>query len=145
MAEFAFADVWEAVARARGDATAHVQGGRRFTWTELDRRADAIAAAFLASGVGHQDKVANYLYNGPEYVEALFGTLKAGLVPVNTNYRYGTDELTYLWDNADAVAVVFDASFIDLVDQVRPRVPRVRLWLQVGPNTADCPPWAVPY
>ncbi|HEV3353299.1 MAG TPA: AMP-binding protein [Acidimicrobiales bacterium] len=145
MAEFAFADVWEAVARARGEATAQVQGGRRFTWTELDRRADALAAAFLASGVAQQDKVANYLYNGPEYVEALFGTLKAGLVPVNTNYRYGPDELTYLWDNADAVAVVFDASFADLVDHVRPRVPRVRLWLQVGGDTADCAPWAVPY
>ena len=30
---------------------------------------------------------------------------KAGLVPVNTNYRYTDDELVYLWDNADAVAV----------------------------------------
>jgi len=145
VAEFAFADVWEAVAQARGDAPAQVQGVRRFTWTELSRRADALATAFLAAGVSRQDKVANYLYNGPEYVEAFFGTLKAGLVPVNTNYRYGPDELTYLWDNADAVAVVFDASFTELVDQVRPRVPAVRLWLRVGGDAADCPSWAIPY
>ena len=145
MAEFAFADVWEVVAGARGDATAQVQGERRFTWTELNQRADALAAAFLASGVQRQDKVANYLYNGPEYMEAFFGTLKAGLVPVNTNYRYGVDELTYLWDNADAVAVVFDASFTDLVDQVRPRVPRVKLWLQVGGGATNRPSWALPY
>ena len=31
----------------------------------------------------------------------MFGMFKAGLVPVNTNYRYGDDELVYLWDNAD--------------------------------------------
>ena len=30
---------------------------------------------------------------------------KAGLVPFNTNYRYGGDELTYLFDNADAEAM----------------------------------------
>ena len=34
----------------------------------------------------------------------MFGLFKAGLVPVNTNYRYTDDELAYLWDNADAVA-----------------------------------------
>jgi acyl-CoA synthetase (AMP-forming)/AMP-acid ligase II len=32
-------------------------------------------------------------------------------VPVNTNYRYTDDELEYLWDNADAVAVVFHGTF----------------------------------
>ena len=37
----------------------------------------------------------------------MFGMFKAGLVPVNTNYRYGDDELVYLWTNADVVAVVF--------------------------------------
>ncbi|HET6794862.1 MAG TPA: acyl-CoA synthetase [Acidimicrobiales bacterium] len=144
MTSFAFADVWEAVAAVRGDADALVQGERRVSWRQLDRRADALASAFLAAGVGHQDKVANYLYNGPEYLEALFATVKAGLVPVNTNYRYGADELTYLWDNADAVAVVFDASFTDLVDRVRGRVPGVRLWVRVG-DAADCPAWAVDY
>ena len=36
---------------------------------------------------------------------------KAGLVPVNTNYRYQGDELVYLWDDADVVAVVFHGSF----------------------------------
>src|SRR5207302_2960006 len=145
MTEFAFADVWEAVAGARGDAPAQVQGTRRISWSEFDRRADAVAAALLAAGANHQDKVANHLHNCPEYLEAVFGALKAGLVPVNTNYRYGVDELSYLWDNADAVAVVFDATFTELLEEVRPRTPKVRLWLCVGGGTIDCPPWALPY
>ena len=32
-------------------------------------------------------------------------------MPVNTNYRYTADELVYLWDNADAGAVVFHGTF----------------------------------
>ena len=32
------------------------------------------------------------MYNCPEYLESMFGMYKAGLVPVNTNYRYTDDE-----------------------------------------------------
>jgi fatty-acyl-CoA synthase len=124
MTEFAFADIWEAVAVARGDAAAQVQGNRRLSWSQLDERADALAAALLATGADHQAKVANYLYNAPEYLEAVFGTVKAGFVPVNTNYRYGPDELSYLWDNADAVAVIFHGTFVDTIERVRPASPR---------------------
>jgi len=143
--ELPFADVWEAVARVRGNGPALVHGRRRVSWTQFSARADAVAAAFLATGVNHQDKVANYLYNGPEYLESFFATLKAGLVPVNTNYRYGPDEVRYLWNNADAVAVVFDDAFTSIVEQVRPDVPSVRAWLRVGGAGDGCPSWAMPY
>jgi fatty-acyl-CoA synthase len=140
-----YADVWEAVADVRGDVPAEVQGARRVSWRDFDRRADGIAQTLLDAGVRQQDKVANYLFNAPEYLEAFFGTVKAGLVPVNTNYRYGPAELTYLWDNADAVAVVFHGTFTPTVEQVRPSVPGVRLWLWVDDGSGDCPDWAVRY
>jgi fatty-acyl-CoA synthase len=140
-----FADVWEAVADALPSAQAQVHGTRRTTWSELDARADGIAQALLDGGVAHQDKVAQYLYNCPEYLESLFGIMKAGCVPVNTNYRYTDDELVYLWDNADAVAVVFHGSFVETIERVRSRVPDVRLWVWVDDGTAPCPDWATPY
>ena len=108
-----FADVWEVVAEQLPDAAAQVHGDRRVTWQEFDRRADGVARTLLDAGAAQQDKVALYLHNGPEYLEACFGAWKAGLVPVNTNYRYTEDELAYLWDNADAVAVVFHGTFTE--------------------------------
>ncbi|HET9690935.1 MAG TPA: AMP-binding protein [Acidimicrobiales bacterium] len=137
-----FADTWEVVARVRPDAPAITQGADRRSWAELDRRADAVAAAYLAAGLGEQAKVAQHLYNSPAYVESLYGALKAGMAPVNTNYRYTADELTYLWSNADVEAVVFHADFADRVDAARHRLPGVKLWLQVG---GDAAPWAQPY
>src|SRR5205085_1396261 len=83
--------------------------------------------ALLAAGTAHQDKVAQYLYNANEYIESVFACFKAGLVPVNTNYRYTEDELAYLWDNSDTVAVMFHGAFADRVASVRDRVPNVRL------------------
>ncbi|MGH9120296.1 MAG: AMP-binding protein [Acidimicrobiales bacterium] len=145
MAGWNFADVWEVVADGIPDVPAAIHGDRRVTWADFERRADGVARTLLATGANRQDKVAHYLYNGPEYLEAMFGMFKAGLVPVNTNYRYRDDELVYLWDNSDAVAVVFHGTFSDTIERIRPRVPRVATWLWVDDGESACPPWATPY
>ena len=92
--------------------------------------------------------MAVYLYNCPEYLEATFAAIKVGLVPVNTNYRYGDDELIYLWENADAVAVVFHGAFADRIEGILDRVPGVKGWLWVddgsGPAPTGPPPTRTP-
>ena len=145
MSGWNFAEIWERIADKFPDAPAQVHGDQRYTWRQFDQRSDGLATALLAGGASHQDKVALYLYNGPEYLEGVFACFKASLVPVNTNYRYVEDELAYLWDNADAVAVIFHATFVDTVEHVRARVPKVRLWLWVDDGTSPCPEWATPY
>jgi acyl-CoA synthetase (AMP-forming)/AMP-acid ligase II len=139
------ADVWEVAAEVRSDALAVVQGPRQYSWSEFDRRADAVAAGLLGFGLDHQASVAQYLYNCPEYLESVYASFKAGLVPVNTNYRYADDELVYLWNNADVRVVVFHGTFSARVAGVRPRVPDVRAWLWVDDGSEPCPEWAVPY
>ncbi|MEZ5205934.1 MAG: AMP-binding protein [Acidimicrobiales bacterium] len=111
----------------------------------IDRRADGVARTLLDAGARQQDKVAQYLYNCPEYLEAMFACFKAGLVPVNTNYRYADDELVYLWDNADAVAVVFHGTFTERIEGIRQRLPKVATWLWVDDGSGPCPAWATPY
>ena len=145
MSGWNFAEVWETVAELIPDAPAQVQGDRRYTWREFDERANGIADTLLQAGVAEQDKVAHYLYNCPEYLESMFGIWKAGCAPINTNYRYADDELVYLWDNADAVAVVFHGSFDPTIERIRDRVDRVRLWLWVDDGAGPCPDVGDPY
>jgi fatty-acyl-CoA synthase len=145
MSGWNFAELWERIADRFPDADAQVQGSRRVSWREFDRRADGVARHLLDGGAVHQDKVALYLYNAPEYMEGAFAAFKAGLVPVNTNYRYLDDELAYLWDNADAVAVIFHGCFTDRVDAVRGRLPKVRHWMWVDDGSGPRPDWAEDY
>ncbi|MEZ5297538.1 MAG: AMP-binding protein [Ilumatobacteraceae bacterium] len=127
------------------DAPAAIHGDRRITWAEFDRRADGIAKTLLDAGLERQQAFAQYLYNGPEYMEAMFAGFKAAFVPVNTNYRYTADELLYLWDNADAGGVVFHGSFADTIDPIRDQLPKVKVWLWVDDGSGPCPDWAIPY
>jgi len=140
-----YAEVWEAIAGVQPEATAIVQGDRRVSWGDFEQRARGIAAWLLSLGTAHQDKVALYLYNAPEYLEAVFGALRIGLVPVNTNYRYGDEELLYLWDNADAAAVVFHGTFSDRIETIRTKAPKVKGWLWVDDGSGPCPAWATPF
>ncbi|MEO8693128.1 MAG: AMP-binding protein [Acidimicrobiales bacterium] len=139
------AEVWETVAEQLPDAPALAHGAQRRTWRAFDRNANGIARTLLDHGLGEQHKVAQYLYNGVEYLESMFAAFKAGLVPVNTNYRYGEDELLYLFDNSDAAAVVFHSTFVERLDAIRDRLPKVRCWLWVDDGTGPCPDWALPY
>jgi 3-oxocholest-4-en-26-oate---CoA ligase len=145
MTNWNFADVYEAVAARVPDWPCQVQGERVVTWGQFDRRANALAADLVDAGLTHQSKVAAYLYNGPEYLESYVAAFKGGFAPVNTNFRYGQEEIVYLFDNADAEAVVFHAAFGELLDGVRNRLPMVRRWYCVADGTAPVPAWAVEY
>ncbi|HET9076253.1 MAG TPA: AMP-binding protein [Acidimicrobiales bacterium] len=146
MTNWNFADVWGVVAETFPDRPAVAQGDVRLTWRDFDRRAESVASALLDAGLGPQAKVAQYLYNCPAYLESVFACFKAGLVPVNTNYRYTDDELVYLWDNSDTEAIIFHGSFAERVERIRDRLPGVKVWLWLadGDHTT-CPGWAVAY
>ena len=136
-----FADITEAIP----DAPALRHGELERSWSDTDRRAHALARTMLDAGVVEQSKVAQYLYNGPEYIESVLGAFIAGLAVVNTNYRYAADELIYLWDNADVEIVVFHGTFTDRIEEIRDRLPRIRCWIRVDDGTHPLPDWAIDY
>ncbi len=145
MAGWNFADLWEQCATIRDQQPALVHGDKQVSWAEFNRRANGLATTMLSAGVEHQDKVAQYLYNCPEYLEGVYACFKASLVPVNTNYRYAEAELRYLWDNSDAAVVMFGASFTQTIETIRSECPKVKLWLHVEDGTEPCPEWATPW
>ena len=84
---WSYAEVWETMAGAIPERPAQIRGERQVSWGDFDRRANALARRLLDLGLQQQSKVAAYLYNGPEYLETYYAAFKAGLAPVNTNYR----------------------------------------------------------
>ncbi|HUQ39979.1 MAG TPA: AMP-binding protein [Acidimicrobiales bacterium] len=125
------ATIGEAVADLIGDQPCIVQGARRISWGAFDDRASRLAGAFAAAGIGHGSKVAEYLYNAPEYMETYYAAVKIRATPVNVNYRYLDDELLYLLENSEAEALVFHTSLGDRVARIRDRAPGVKLWIAV--------------
>ena len=139
MADWNLASVFESIRDVMPDRPAIAQGGRRHSWAAFDERASRFAAALGGLGVEPDAKVALYLYNGNEFLESMFGTLKARAVHVNVNYRYLEEELAYLLENSDAEVLVFHGALAETVAAVRDRLPRLRAVIQVddGSPTLD--------
>ena len=140
--DWQFADVFEAIAEVIPDLPAIVYGEQVVSWQNLDQRSNSLAHDMVAAGITSQSKVAVYMPNRPEYVEAYHAAHKVSAWPFNVNYRYGADEIAYLIANADTEAVVFDTRFLDVVEVVRPRFPEIKRWYAVGDV---CPDWATSY
>jgi len=115
MPGWSFADVWAQVACEVPDRDAIVCGDRRVSWHDFADRAARLASHLWHAGVRPGDKVALDMTNRPEYLETFFGALLLGAVPVNVNYRYVGDEVRYVLENSDAVALVHDPAFSDAV------------------------------
>ena len=143
--DFNLADVFEAVAAAVPDKDAIVWGDRRWSYRELDERSNRLANVLHGAGLGarserdglaghetHQDHLAIYLYNGNEYLESMVGAFKARVAPFNVNYRYVEEELLYLLDSCQATSIVFDSRFADTLAAVLPKLPNLRVLIQVG-------------
>jgi len=126
-----FASVWEAIADEIPDRTALVHGEVRRTWREFEDRAARLARALQQRGVGPDSKVAQYLYNGNEYLESCFAAFKLGAVPINASYRYLEEELVYLLDNADVEVLFFHGALGERVAKVVDRLPKLRAIVQV--------------
>lgn len=131
-----FADGWEAIADAVPQAPALMHGELVRSWAEFDSRAARLAEFLRRHGIGRDAKVAIYLPNRPEYLEAHFAALKIRAVPINVNYRYEVPELRYLLDNADARALVFDARYADKVAQLTEGQSGELVLVQVDTETA---------
>src|SRR6185437_8993487 len=124
--EFNLADLFEAVADAAPDRTAIVAGDRRLTYRDLDERANRVANYLRDVGVLPGQHVGIYAFNRAEWVESMLGCFKARAVPINVNYRYVVEELRYLFDNADLVALIFEAEFASRIAPVLPELAQLR-------------------
>jgi acyl-CoA synthetase (AMP-forming)/AMP-acid ligase II len=132
---FNFADTFEIIADTVPDHEAVVSAERRLTFAELDDRATRLAHALSERGVTAGDHIGLYLYNGTEYIEAMIAAWKIRAVPVNVNYRYVADELVYLFDDADLVAVIHHAEFTPVIADVADQVPGVGTFLAVADSS----------
>ena len=78
----------------------------RWSWGELGRRVDDLAAGLLSLGLQPGDRVGMWAPNRSEWTLTQFATAKAGLVLVNVNPAYRRSELEYAMNKVECKALV---------------------------------------
>ncbi|MEU8581167.1 (2,3-dihydroxybenzoyl)adenylate synthase [Streptomyces abikoensis] len=111
--------------------------GRRWTYAELDLRADRLAAGLLARGIGKGDRVVLQLPNVAEFFEVVFALFRIGALPVFALPAHRETEIRHFCAFTEAAAyVIADVAegydYRELATKVRAEVPTLKHVLVVG-------------
>ena len=130
------ADLFEHAVDAAPDNRAVMIGDRVVTYAELETEANKLAHFLSSRGVGQGDHVGIYAKNSIEHVIAVLAIVKIRAVNINVNYRYVENELNYLFDNAEMVALIHERSYAPLVAACAPKHERLRTFVAL-PDVTD--------
>jgi 3-oxocholest-4-en-26-oate---CoA ligase len=144
LSELNLGQLLKAITARVPDRPAILAGNQALSYAELLQRSSRLARFLRDRGIGHfadrselhgyeagQHLLAQYLHNGPEYIEGLLGSYLARAAPFNVNYRYQADELRYLFRDAAPAVIQFHATFAPLLAQIIDELPSVQVLLQV--------------
>ena len=94
--------------------------GREWTYADLNARANLLAS-FLGDelGIRRGDRVSILAQNSAEYFELLFACSKIGAILNTLNWRLAPPELAYILNDCTPRVLVYDASFADVVVQLK--------------------------
>ena len=116
--------------------------GQRWTYQDLGRDIEKVAAGLLERGIGRGDRVGIWAPSSPEWFLVQYATAKIGaiLVPINPAYRQ--HELAYVLDHAEIRLVVaaerFKTSdYRSMLEAVRSSTPQLGGIVYLGTGDWD--------
>ena len=88
------------------DAAVFREHGERWSWAELGRRVDELAAGLHALGLTKGDRIGIWSPNRPEWLLVQFASARLGLILVNINPAYRVTELEYVLNKVGCRALL---------------------------------------
>jgi len=126
------------------EALVEVERRRRFTYAELNTRANRTASALLSKGVKAGDRVALLLRTGVEFAETYFALAKMGALLVPLNWRLVPHELEFMLRDSGASVLIYDPEFDATAKALHERETPVQTWIRTG-NRNSCSGFAESY
>jgi fatty-acyl-CoA synthase len=110
------------------DALIYPELGLRWSFAELEEKAQICARGLAALGIRKGERVALWSTNLPEWVVLFFGLAKIGAIMVTVNTLLRKHEVEYLLAQSEACTLIVSAGFrdIDYAETVYEIIPELR-------------------
>jgi fatty-acyl-CoA synthase len=109
------------------DAVVSCHQGVRLTYSQLQQRANDLAAGFIALGLARGERIGIWSPNCVEWTITQYAAAKAGLILVNINPAYRVSELEYALNKVGCAAIVTAARFksSDFIAMLKTLAPEI--------------------
>ena len=115
--------IFERHAAAKPEEVAIYSGDVQITYEELNKKANQLAAALIAAGVGPNTVVPIIGERSSEFVAAVLGILKAGGAYLPIEYKMPAERIQYMLEDANADVILYDSRCVrdrpDKKDSIR--------------------------
>ncbi|MQA60452.1 MAG: long-chain-fatty-acid--CoA ligase [Actinophytocola sp.] len=101
-------------------------GPRRENYAEVGKRAARLANALRSLGVTGDERVATFMWNNNEHLEAYLAIPAMGAVLHTLNIRLFPDQLVFVANHAEDKVVIVDGTLIPLLAKQLPELKTVR-------------------
>ena len=113
-------------------STATGDGFRQATYQQLGRQAARLAHALRRLGIDGDQRVATFMWNNQEHLEAYVAVPSMGAVLHTLNIRLFPEQIEFVAYEAEDQVVIVDVSLIPLLAPVLPRMETVHTVIAVG-------------
>ena len=110
---------------------------RRTSYAEVGARAHRLALALARLGIAQGDRVATFMWNTQEHLEAYLAVPSMGAVLHTVNIRLFHDQLAYVINHAEDRVVLVDDSLVPLLAKVSAQLDTVEAFVVVGQGDAS--------
>uniref|UniRef100_UPI0033400816 long-chain-fatty-acid--CoA ligase n=1 Tax=Castellaniella defragrans TaxID=75697 RepID=UPI0033400816 len=123
------------IVTALGDGSVH-----RYTYTDFAARTQQLATGLRARGLQVGDRIGTLAWNTYRHLEIYYATAGSGMICHTINPRLYLEQIAFIINDAQDVALFYDRHFSDLVDQLRPLCPSIRYWVLLAEPAGDASP-----
>ena len=111
-------------------------GPRRRSYAEVGRRCAALAHALRGLGVTGDERVATFMWNNAEHLEAYLAVPSMGAVLHTLNIRLFPEQLVHVANHAEDHVIIVDPTLIPLLAPQLPQLTTVKHVIVTGDSTA---------
>ena len=106
--------------------------GGKYTYSELNERANKLAWGLMELGISKGTRVATLHYNSPQSVELFLAMWKTGIVQVPLNTRNSAKENLEIINDYKTNVIIFGSEFIEQIEVIKEYSPNITLFICHG-------------
>lgn len=104
------------------EALLELETGRRFTYADLNQRANRAANLLLSLGITEGDRISILAHNNIAFIDLFYAVGKIGAMFAPLNWRLAANELVYIVNDCRPKMILCDADFSETLAEMRPEI-----------------------
>ena len=129
--------ILDSTAKAYPEDKAIIVDDTSLTYEALNKNVNKLANGLKKLGIDRGDRVMIQLANGPEIIISHYAVIKIGAIAVPLNVMYLAQEISYIGKDTGATAIIVHASFLQLLETVRPDLTELKHIIVVGDGVVE--------